>query len=67
MSIHRVTKGRTILENKVRCKKCGKILNSTIPEEILYCRCGSIWSSGGRKKTLRGGEIAFMDEMSKFL
>ena len=66
MTIHRITKGRTILENKVRCRKCGSILNSVYPEEVIYCRCGSIWASGGTRKTLRGGEISFMDDLSSY-
>jgi len=66
MTIHRITKGRTIIENKVRCRKCGVVLHSTTPDDILYCRCGEVWISGGREKTLRGGEIAFCEELSKF-
>lgn len=66
MAIRSITKGRKILENKVRCRKCGTILNSTKTDSTIYCRCGSIWASGGRRKTLRGGEIAFMEDLSKY-
>lgn len=66
MSIRRITKGRRILENKVRCRKCGVVLNSTTPDDVLYCRCGGVWISGGHEKTLRGGEIVFMEDLSKF-
>jgi len=67
MAIRTITKGRTILENKIKCKKCGSILKSVYPNDVVYCRCGSVWISGGSRKTLRGGEIAFVEELSKFL
>ena len=66
MSIRRITKGRQIVENKVRCKKCKTVLHSTTLDGVLYCRCGDVWISGGNSKTLRGGEIAFVEELSTF-
>ena len=66
MAIRKMMKGRQILENKIRCKKCGTILNSVNPTTVLYCVCGDVWISGGTEKTLRGGEISFMEEMSRF-
>jgi hypothetical protein len=62
----RLVKGRKILVNKVRCRKCGTVLNSVNPDDILYCRCGEVWISGGLIKTLRGGELAFTEEQSVF-
>jgi hypothetical protein len=41
-------------------------LNSVNPDDILYCRCGEVWISGGLVKTLRGGELAFTEEQSVF-
>ena len=62
----RMTKGRKILKNKARCKRCGDTLISTDPEQILYCSCLAINTSGGCKKTLRGGELVFIEELSTF-
>lgn len=62
-----LVKGRKFYLNKVRCKKCGSFLESTDPNEIKYCRCGSIWISGGKDKALRGGELAFTEEHSIYL
>lgn len=59
-----LVKGRKIIENKVKCRCCGSYLNSTDPDVVLYCRCGSIWISGGLEKTLRGGELAYTEEHS---
>jgi hypothetical protein len=58
------TKGRGIVENKVRCRVCKTVLISTDQYKTEYCRCGTIWISGGTKKTLRGGEIFFIEELS---
>lgn len=59
-------KGRRIIENKVRCKRCGDILVSTDPNEIIYCSCLAIHVSGGNRKTLRGGDLVFMEDRSVF-
>ncbi len=58
------TKGRGIVENKVRCRVCSTILVSTNPNKTEYCKCGNIWISGGRMKALRGGQISFIEELS---
>ncbi len=59
-------KGRKIVENKVRCKRCGDILVSTDPNKTIYCSCLAIHVSGGRRKTLRGGDLVFIEEHSVF-
>ena len=59
-------KGRRIIENKARCKRCGDILVSTDPNKIIYCSCLAIHVSGGNLKTLRGGDLVFMEDRSVF-
>ena len=63
----KLIKGRKILENKVRCKRCGEILVSTNPDKIIYCACLAIHISGGLDKTLRGGTLNFLEECSTFV
>jgi len=62
----RMVKGRKILKNEARCKRCGDTLISTDPEKILYCSCLGIHTSGGNRKTLRGGALVFVEELSTF-
>lgn len=61
-----MTKGRKIVENKVRCKRCGDTLVSTDPDKIVYCTCLAVNISGGLDKTLRGGTLNFLEECSTF-
>lgn len=62
----KLVKGRKILKNEVQCKRCGDILVSRDPEKILYCRCLAVHISGGKNKTLRGGELVFIEERSSW-
>lgn len=66
MATVKLTKGRKIVENKVRCKRCGDTLVSTDPNKILYCSCLAVHTSGGLRKTLRGGDLVFIEECSTF-
>lgn len=61
-----LTKGRGILVNKARCRRCGDTLTSTVAEKILYCSCFGIHISGGTKDTLRGGTLEFLDDLAVF-
>lgn len=60
------TKGRKFKINKVRCRNCGKMIESIDPDKTVYCRCGLVWISGGRERALRGGVVSFAEEHSVY-
>lgn len=36
-----------IIENKIQCRKCGDIIESTFAGTVVFCKCGSVKISGG--------------------
>ena len=36
-----------ILRNRIRCKKCNDIIESTHRHDFKYCKCGSVFVDGG--------------------
>ena len=37
----------TILSNKIKCVKCGDIIESTYKHDFKFCSCGSVAVDGG--------------------
>ena len=66
MAIKRMIKGRKIVENKAHCRRCGDTIVSTDPDRTIYCSCLAVCISGGKYKTLRGGDLVFLEERSTF-
>lgn len=33
--------------NKIKCKKCGDVIESTYGHDFKYCKCGAIFVDGG--------------------
>ena len=38
----------TIIHNRIRCKKCGEIIESHTVHEFKWCSCGAVAVDGGR-------------------
>lgn len=38
---------KKVLINKIRCKKCNDIIQSTDRHNLVYCKCGTIFADGG--------------------
>lgn len=55
-----------ILTNKIRCRKCGDILESKSVHDFKMCRCGSVGVDGGRSYLRRIGDPIDYDEWSEF-
>lgn len=47
---------RILLRNKVRCKKCGDIIESKTTHDHQICKCGAVHVDGGRQYTRVLGE-----------
>lgn len=59
---------RKILRNRVRCKRCGEIIESVNYWDINFCRCGRVAVEGGKRYL---GRIAIFsnedyEELSEF-
>ncbi len=44
-----------ILENKIKCKKCGDIIESKSVHDLKWCSCGSVAVDGGTEYLRRIG------------
>ena len=38
----------TIIHNRIRCKKCGEIIESHTVHEFKWCSCGAVAVDGGK-------------------
>ena len=54
-----------IIENKIRCKKCGDIIESKHVHDFKWCSCKSVAVDGGNKYLRRLGNFDDFEELSK--
>lgn len=52
---------KKILENKIRCKKCGDILESNFTHDFKFCSCGAVGIDGGKDYLRRTVRYTFDD------
>ncbi len=50
--------------NKIRCKKCGDIIESKNVHDMKWCTCGAVAVDGGHEYLRRLGNIDDMEELS---
>jgi len=55
-----------ILKNKLQCKLCQDIIESTHVHDFKWCKCGSVFVDGGTDYMRRGGDMHNIIEMSEF-
>lgn len=53
-----------IIENKIACRKCGEIIESTSVHDFRSCACGAVSVDGGKDYLRRIGSPTDMIEMS---
>jgi hypothetical protein len=53
-----------ILENKIRCRRCGDVIESKFRHDFKRCRCGSVFVDGGREYLRRGGNLEDIEDLS---
>ena len=56
-----------ILVNKIRCKKCGDVIESTHRHDFKCCKCGSVAVDGGKDYLRRCGKRNDWEELSEYL
>lgn len=55
-----------IAVNKIRCKKCGDIIESKSRYDFKYCKCKSVAVDGGHDYLRRVGEKEDWEELSEY-
>lgn len=57
---------KRILVNKIRCKKCGDIIESKSQHDFVVCSCESVAVDGGCYHLSRMGDPEDWEELSEF-
>lgn len=55
-----------ITVNKIRCKKCGDIIESKSVHDFRYCKCGSVAVDGGHNYLRRVGNLEDWEDLSEY-
>ena len=54
-----------IISNKIKCKKCGDIIESTHRHDFKFCKCEAVAVDGGKDYLRRLGNPDDYEELSK--
>lgn len=54
-----------IRENKIKCKKCGDIIESKSRHDFVWCSCKSVAVDGGHDYLRRTGNLEDFEELSR--
>ena len=57
---------KKILCNKIKCKKCGDIIESKNRHDFVTCKCGSVAIDGVNSYLKRTGNREDWEELSEF-
>ena len=52
--------------NKIRCKKCGDIIESKSVHDFKFCKCKSVAVDGGHEYLRRLGDLEDWDDLSEY-
>ncbi len=54
-----------IIRNRIRCKHCGDIIESTSTHDFKFCSCGRVAVDGGKSYLKRSGNPGEWEELSE--
>ena len=54
-----------IISNRIKCKKCGDIIESTYAHDFKLCSCGAVGVDGGKDYLRRQGNPDNWEELSE--
>ena len=54
-----------IITNKIKCKKCGDVIESEYTHDFKMCKCGAVGVDGGHAYLRRQGNPDVWDELSE--
>lgn len=43
-----------VVTNKCQCRKCGDVIESKHRHDMVWCKCGAIFTDGGKSYIRRG-------------
>ena len=57
-------KKEEIISNKIKCKKCGDVIESKTNNDLKRCSCGTVAVDGGKEYLKRIGNEEDYEELS---
>lgn len=54
-----------IVVNKIRCKKCGDVIESVSVHDFKFCKCGAVAVDGGHEYLRRCGDLEDFEDLSE--
>ena len=57
---------KKIISNKIKCKKCGEVIESTYTHDFKYCKCKVVAVDGGHDYLRRLGNHDDYIELSEY-
>ncbi len=57
---------RVVTCNKVRCKRCKEVIESTSVHDFKWCKCKCIAVDGGKMYLKRCGDMDGYEELSEY-
>ncbi|MBO5031661.1 MAG: hypothetical protein J6D08_07220 [Lachnospiraceae bacterium] len=57
---------KKIVTNKIRCKKCGDIIESRSVHDLVTCKCGAVSADGGHEYLRCCGELEDFEDLSEY-
>ena len=54
---------KKIVRNRIKCKKCGEIIESTSRHDFKFCKCGAVAVDGGKDYLRRVGSKDDYEEL----
>ena len=57
---------RKIIENKIKCNKCGDVIESVHRHDFKFCKCGAVAVDGGHDYLRRCGDLENFEELSVY-
>ena len=57
---------KKIIRNRIKCKKCGEIIESTSIHDFKFCKCGAVAVDGGKDYLRRVGNKDDYEELIEY-
>ena len=57
---------KKIIRNRIKCKKCGEIIESTSRHDFKFCKCGAVAVDGGKDYLRRVGSKDDYEELIEY-
>lgn len=57
---------KKITVNKIKCKKCGDVIESKSVHDFKFCKCKSVAVDGGHDYLRRLGELEDWEDLSEY-